>query len=63
MKIKIDKTKCINCGTCTVLYERLFVADSNGNVTVVEMNEKDIDMEKVKQATNACPLSAISIVE
>ena len=61
MKIKIDKTKCINCGTCTAFYEELFVADSNGDVTVVEMDEKDIDMEKVKQAVDACCSGAISI--
>ena len=63
MKIKIDKTKCINCGICTVLYEELFIMDSSGNVAVVEIEEKNTDMEKVKQAIDSCSLSAISTVE
>ena len=61
MKIKIDKIKCAGCGTCAQLYGELFKVGEDGKSEIIKTDEKNIDMEKVNQVINSCPMKAISV--
>ncbi|MFC1612536.1 ferredoxin [Patescibacteria group bacterium] len=60
MKIKIDKEKCIGCGTCPALCPEVFeLNDSDFKAFVKE--GADISLPCVKEAKDACPVEAIEI--
>ncbi|MBD3311753.1 MAG: ferredoxin [Candidatus Magasanikbacteria bacterium] len=59
MKLKIDKTKCIGCGTCEILASKTFKVGEDGKGTVLP--EPHDDEEMIKQAIESCPLGAIEI--
>ncbi|HPQ79282.1 MAG TPA: ferredoxin [Candidatus Dojkabacteria bacterium] len=64
MKVSIDKTKCIMCGSCVAICPEVFEMKDDGSVDVKDQY-KDVDIqdgvivEKVKQAQSACPATAI----
>lgn len=60
-KVKINKNKCLGCGTCTFIYEELFYLDDDGKAEVKEI--KNIDEKKLKEAVESCPAEAIEIEE
>lgn len=54
--IKVDKEKCIGCGTCVALCEAVFELGDDGKAYVKEQkNEKCVD-----EAIESCPTEAIS---
>ena len=59
MKIKIDKDKCIGCGTCIALAPNTFQLNDE-NKSVVK-DEKGDPEETVLEAAKACPVGAIEI--
>jgi len=61
MKIAVDKTKCIGCGTCVAIAEKSFQLDTNSKVQVINPPAGGDPEAKVKEAADACPVSAISI--
>jgi len=61
MKIKIDKEKCIRCGTCIALYPEHFRFDDEGNIEVID--PENISLEIIKKAVDSCPTQAISFEE
>ena len=58
MKIKIDREKCLKCGTCVALYPQYFRFDNEGNVEAVDA--ENVPEGILKEAINACPVGAIS---
>jgi len=58
-KIKIDKNKCIGCGTCAALAPEVFELDENNKARV--KNPAGTDEETIKLAADSCPVQAISI--
>lgn len=58
-KIKIDKKKCINCGTCVALAGKTFVLDSDNKAELTK-GEWDDDAT-ILQAAQSCPVLAIEI--
>jgi len=64
MKVSIDKTKCIMCGSCVAICPEVFEMKDDGSVDVKDQY-KGVDIqdpilvEKVKQAHLACPATAI----
>jgi ferredoxin len=60
-KIKIDKNKCIGCGTCAALAPEVFELDENNKARV--KNPKGSDEETIRLAVDSCPVQAISIEE
>jgi len=64
MKVSIDKTKCIMCGSCVAICPEVFEMKDDGSVDVKD-EFKGVDIqdsalgEKVKQAELACPATAI----
>lgn len=59
MKIKIDKEKCIDCGTCVVIAPKTFKLTDDGKVEVIE--PPGDDEEKIKEAVDSCPVDAIEL--
>lgn len=60
MKVNIDDTTCIGCGTCVVLGPQVFELDKSGKTAVrtgVDLNDKD----KLLSLAKSCPVSAIIV--
>lgn len=55
MEIKINKEKCIGCGTCSAICEEIFEIE-NGKAKVKEQ----LDIPCVDEAIEFCPEKAIS---
>jgi len=58
IKLKIDKSQCIGCGTCVSLYPDLFEMGADGKARVIE-GVKNIDEDKIKEIAASCPMAAI----
>ena len=56
--IKIDKEKCIGCGSCSALCEEVFEMRDDGKAHVKDPKSK---LPCVKEAKEACPVEAITI--
>ena len=67
MKVSIDQTKCVACGSCVAVCPEVFEMKEDGTVDVkVELKGKDIPKElesKVIEARDMCPATAIVIEE
>lgn len=68
MKVKINKEKCVMCGSCVAICPEVFEMKDDGSVDVkTESQNVDIAdtalIEKVKQAQAACPTMAIETEE
>jgi len=65
MKVSIDKNKCSMCATCVSICPEVFEITDEGIVDVKEeFKGKDIPKdleEKVQEAQNMCPSSAIVV--
>lgn len=58
-KIKIDKDKCIGCGTCSAIAPKTFKLDSD-NKAVVKKGDLDDD-KTILQAAQSCAVLAIEL--
>jgi len=58
-KIKIDKDKCIGCGTCSAIAPKTFKLDTNNKAKVVDP-EGDDD-KTILQAAQSCAVLAIEL--
>lgn len=65
MKVSIDQTKCVACGSCVAICPEVFEMKEDGTVNVKsEYIGKDIPQEleaKVREAHDMCPSTAIVI--
>ncbi len=57
--VKVDKTKCIGCGTCVAIAPGSFKLGNDGKAEVIEPPADD--EEKIKEAAESCPVGAIEI--
>ncbi|MDP3244853.1 MAG: ferredoxin [bacterium] len=60
MNIKIDKEKCIGCGTCEALCPEIFQMGEDSKSELLP--EVDIEKHKrcIQEAIEMCPVKAIS---
>lgn len=58
VKIKIDKEKCLGCGSCVSVSPKLF--EMKGDKAVVKSSETD-EGDSAKEAEAICPTGAISV--
>ena len=67
MKVSIDQTKCVVCGSCVAICPEVFEMKDDGTVDVkAELKGKDIPTElesKAREAHDMCPATAIVIEE
>lgn len=61
-KPMIDRQKCIGCGSCMVLAPEAFELDEQ-NISTVKETWVNVPDEKLLQATQGCPVQAITIHE
>ena len=61
MKLKVDKDKCIGCGTCPILAPNSFKMNDDGKAE--EINPHGDDGETLQAALDSCPVGAIEKVE
>lgn len=59
-KIKIDREKCIGCGSCESVAGKLF-AIKDGKAMALKSEVKGEDEKKAKEAEEICPVQAISV--
>jgi ferredoxin len=59
MDVKVDKTKCIGCGTCIAIAPKSFKFDSEGKSEPI--NPPGDSEETIKEAAESCPVQAINI--
>lgn len=59
MKHKVDKEKCISCGTCIALAGASYKWDEDGKA--IEIVPAGDDEQTVRDAAGACPVAAIEI--
>lgn len=57
--MKIDKSKCIGCGTCTVIAPKSFKLGDDGKAQPIDP-PKD-PKETIKEAVDSCPVDAIEL--
>lgn len=56
---KVDKEKCIGCGTCVALACNTFQMNDDGKAIVTTPDGDDADM--IQMACDSCPTQAIAI--
>ena len=61
MKIKIDKEKCIGCGSCEAVCPNFFKIDDEFKAYFKKNKGKDESC--IKEAIDICPVQAIEIEE
>ncbi len=61
MKIKIDKSKCIGCGTCVALAPKTFKLGEDAKAVVIEPpGDGEV---KIKEVVDSCPVDAIELAD
>ena len=67
MKVSIDQTKYVACGSCVAICPEVFEMKDDGTVDVkAELKGKEIPTElesKAREAHDMCPATAIVIEE
>ena len=67
MKIKLEREKCIGCGSCQALCPKYFEIIEDGRSHIVGAEKKDMEelevvkLECAESATEACPVQCIYI--
>ena len=59
MKVVVNRDNCIGCGACEALYPEVFQIDDEGLSKVICDDFSNIDKDKVTEAVESCPTSAI----
>lgn len=62
MKVKIDKEKCIGCGSCEAVCSDFFEVIGDEYKANFKKNEQ-ADKSCIKEAADICPVQAIEIEE
>jgi len=62
-QIKIDRERCIGCGSCTILMPDVFSLDTAGGKAKGEEGWEEVSAEDLQRARDACPVQAITLEE
>ena len=62
--IRVDKDKCLGCGSCFATAPELFAIDIDGKARVILTETDDQALiDKAKMSKDMCPNGAIEILE
>lgn len=59
--IKINRTQCIGCGTCSAIAPKTFELDKDCKTYVLPSS--DDSLETILQATQSCAVEAIVVID
>ncbi|MFH1192670.1 MAG: ferredoxin [bacterium] len=62
MRINIDQSACIECGTCNATCPKVFNLNEEGKAYVIEGADLDANLQCIKEAVNICPAQVIIMV-
>jgi len=60
-KVSLDQEKCIGCGSCSMTCPEAFGFDEAKGKSFVKENAEQVEDEKLEDASNNCPVQAISL--
>lgn len=60
--MEIDKKKCIGCGSCAAMHPDVFKISDDGFSSVIA-DIKDMDLDKLMEMAEICPVMAIQIYD
>jgi ferredoxin len=66
-KIKLEREKCIGCGSCVALCSKHFELQDDGKTHIKEATKQDVEELEIEksdcadQAVQACPVQCIHI--
>ncbi|HMU35235.1 MAG TPA: ferredoxin [Marmoricola sp.] len=63
MKIRVDMNECESNALCVAISPDNFYLNDDDYLEVIDDQVTDENRERIQRAVNACPKSAISIVE
>ncbi|HZW82237.1 MAG TPA: ferredoxin [Candidatus Deferrimicrobium sp.] len=63
MKVRIDKGACIGCGACEAVCPEVFRLGDDGLAEVLVTDIASELEDKVRDAVDGCPVSAIHVEE
>ena len=63
MKAKVDEDLCIGCGACEDVCPDVFRLEDDGLSHVITENPSEELYECIRDASDGCPTSAITITE
>jgi len=58
--VSIDKEKCIGCGTCPSVAQKLFKMKGN-KAEVIKQPKTEDEKKLAKEAAECCPVNAINV--
>ncbi len=59
MALKVDKEKCLGCGSCAAIAPNTFKLDDDNKAEVI--NPTGDSPEDIKSAAESCPTEAITL--
>ena len=62
-RIEVDRERCVGSGTCEMLAPDLFEVGDDGIVAVLRPEPDGADVEAAEDAVQACPTSALDLVD
>jgi len=60
MTVKVDKEKCLGCGTCVGICPEVFQLGADGKAEVKPGADFAKNADKIAEAISSCPVQAIS---
>jgi ferredoxin len=62
-RIEVDRDRCVGSGTCEALAADVFEVDDDGVLVVLRDQPTDEDLPGVRDAVQACPTRALTLVD
>jgi len=69
MRVKLEREKCIGCGSCMAVCPKLFELDEHGKSHLKGSQKKEVEeleierIECAEQAADVCPNECIHIIK
>ena len=62
-RVEVDRGLCVGSGSCEMLAPDVFEVDDEGILAVLEPEPGDDDVPAVRDAVQACPTRALTLVD
>jgi ferredoxin len=62
-RVAVDRERCVGSGTCEMLAPDVFEVDDDGVLAVLVPEPRGHDVAAVRDAVQACPTRALTLVD